>query len=163
MRLSLRSTSARTFLLWPLVLGGLQALARRRVRWGWTALLPWGYLQYRLAGRYRTRLGGGGPGLSNPPERIVVTGVYAVTRNPMYLGQQIFLAGLALALRSPAAVAVFAAHVGWFDARARRDELALEERFGADYTRYRDRVPRWLPGLPGSSPMVRPLPRSLLR
>lgn len=147
MRRSLGSTSTRTFVLWPLVLGGWQIVARRRVRRGWLALLPWGYLQYRLAGHYRTRLGGGGPGLSHPPERIVDTGIYALTRNPMYLGHQIFLAGLALALRSLAALAVFAVHVGWFDSRARRDELALAERFGQDYVAYRDRVPRWLPSL----------------
>lgn len=152
MRFSLGSTSTRTFLLWPAVLGLEQVYARRPVHRGWLALLPWGYLQYRLAGAYRTRLGGGGPGLSHPPERIVDSGIYAYTRNPMYLGHQLFLAGLALALRSPAALAVFVAHVPWYDARARHDEAALARRFGGRYVAYRARVPRWLPAGAGHRP-----------
>jgi protein-S-isoprenylcysteine O-methyltransferase Ste14 len=66
------------------------------VQWWALALLAWGYLQYRWVGTYRTRLGGGGPGVSVPPERIVVEGPYRWVRNPMYLGHPVFLAGLAL-------------------------------------------------------------------
>lgn len=142
--------------MWPTVVAVEQLLARRRVRPAWLPLLVWGYLQYRLAGDYRTRHGGGGPGMSNPPERVVRSGIYRHTRNPMYLGHQIFLAGLALATRSPLAVLIFVAHVPWFDARAREDEAALAGRFGAEYAAYRQTVPRWLP----RREMVRPSARS---
>ena len=73
-------------------------------------LLPWGYFQYHLVGRYRTRLGGGGPGLSNPPERIVEAGIYRWMRNPMYLGHIIFFVGLAPVTR-------IACRQAWFRAR----------------------------------------------
>lgn len=144
---SVRSTSTRTFVLYPLLLAVEQRLTRRPPDPRWLPLLAWGYLQYRLSGRYRTRLGGGGPGMSVPPERLVTTGVYARTRNPMYLGHQVFLAGLALVTRSPLAALLLAGHLPWYDARARHDEQAMARRFGAEYERYRRRVPRWLPRL----------------
>ena len=54
----------------------------------------WGYLQYRLCGKYRTTRGGGGPSPEVPAERLVSTGLYAYTRNPMYLGHLFGLSGL---------------------------------------------------------------------
>ena len=39
-------------------------------------LLAWGYLQYRWVGRFRTREGGGGPGIAVPPDRLVRVGPY---------------------------------------------------------------------------------------
>src|SRR5262245_33223707 len=63
-------------------------------------LMAWGYLQYRLVGRYRLPRAGGTAGMDRPPERIITQGPYRFTRNPMYLGHIIFLIGLALAFRS---------------------------------------------------------------
>jgi protein-S-isoprenylcysteine O-methyltransferase Ste14 len=63
----------------------------------------------------------------------------------MYLGHLIFLGALVLTTRSPVAAAALTALVPWFDDRAAHDERRLTERFGAEYTAYRDRVPRWLP------------------
>ena len=114
--------------------------------WG-LPLLAWGYLQYRLVGNYRSRLGGGGPGVSIPPDRIVEAGPYRWVRNPMYLGHLIFFAGLAVVLRSWIALAVLAFHVAWFDRRVRADERHLEALFGEPYRAYCARVKRWIPGL----------------
>jgi len=145
----LGSTSNRTFIVWPLLLaaaeGMLQGGLPRLHLWA-LPLLVWGYLQYRLVGEFRIREGGGGPGLANPPERLVVRGPYRYTRNPMYLGHLIFFAGLALALGSWLGAAVFAFHVVWFDRRARGDELHLAQLFGEPYRDYCARVKRWVPG-----------------
>lgn len=112
----------------------------------WSPLLVTGYLSYRLAGRYRLQRAGGPPGMSQGmPDRLITTGPYAATRNPMYLGHLVFLAGLAMVTRSPLAAVVAAAHVPWFSARVRRDESRLRERFGAPYDEYCARVPRWIP------------------
>jgi len=146
----LASTSNRTFIVWPLVLFGVEALLQRGVpvvHWWALPLLAWGYLQYRLVGTYRTREGGGGPGISIPPDRIVDEGPYRFVRNPMYLGHLIFLAGLALALGSWIAAAVLAFHAFWFDRRVREDEERLAQRFGEPYRDYCRRVKRWLPGI----------------
>ena len=88
-------------------------------------LMAWGYLQYRLIGHYRIRLGGGGPGMSTPPERLVTSGPYAWCRNPMYLGHIIFLVGLALTFQSGLAALIAAATIVWFTFRVRRDETRL--------------------------------------
>lgn len=142
------STSRRNFLLTPAVVAIVQLAQRRPVDLRWTPLLAVGYLLYDKAGDHRTARGGGGPGQSGPPpERIVETGPYAITRNPMYLGHLVFLLGLALATRSPVAAAALAVNVPWFDRHAQRDEERLTELFGETYTAYRERVPRWLPGL----------------
>ncbi len=146
----LKSTSNRTFIVWPLVLlvaeAALQQGAPRIEPWA-LPLLAWGYLQYRWVGTYRTRLGGGGPGLAVPPDRIVEAGPYRWVRNPMYLGHLIFFAGLALALESWLGAAVFAGHVVWFQARVREDERRLAGLFGDAYRDYCRRVKRWIPGV----------------
>jgi protein-S-isoprenylcysteine O-methyltransferase Ste14 len=146
----LGSTSNRTFIVWPLVLFGTEALVQRGMpelhMWA-LPLLAWGYLQYKLVGTYRTREGGGGPGISVPPERIVDEGPYRFVRNPMYLGHLLFLAGVALALGSWIAAAVVAFHAFWFDRRVREDEERLAALFGDAYRDYCRRVSRWIPGI----------------
>ena len=146
----LRSTSFRTFVLYPIVVVAWElALNNGRLRFEpWFApLLAWGYLQYKLVGMYRLRRGGGGPGMDTPPEHLVASGPYAYTRNPMYLGHVIFLAGLALTLQSVLAALIAVATAVWMDWRVRRDEKRLRERFGQAYIDYRQRVKRWLPGI----------------
>lgn len=143
----LKSTSRRTFLIYPVLIAALEWLLQDRLTfapWG-GALLIWGYLQFRLGGRYRTHHGGGGPGLDVPPERIVDTGIYAYIRNPMYLGHMIFMAGLAITFHSWAAVALLVFHLFWFDGRAREDEAHLETLFGDSYLAYKAHTKRWLP------------------
>ena len=145
-----KSTSNRTFIVYPLLVialesalqGGIPAV----VPWA-LPLLAWGYLQYRLVGNYRLRLGKGGPGVDVPPESIVERGPYRFVRNPMYLGHLLFMLGLALAFRSWPAAALFAFHVVWFERRVLADEARLEALFGAAYLDYKTRVKRWIPGV----------------
>jgi len=145
-----KSTSRRTFVVYPILVIILELLIRGGhlvfVPWG-VPLLPWGYLQFRLAGQYRTRRGGGGPGLDVPPERIVSTGIYAWTRNPMYLGHLIYIAGLAITFQSLPALLLLIGVLPWYRGRVRHDEERLEEMFGQEYLDYKSRVKRWLPGL----------------
>jgi protein-S-isoprenylcysteine O-methyltransferase Ste14 len=110
-------------------------------------LLAWGYLQYRLVGRYRLRLGGGGPGMAAAPERIVAQGPYRYTRNPMYLGHLIFMLGLALTFWSWFGLVLLALRAAWFQNRVLGDEARLAATFGADYEAYRAQVKRWVPGV----------------
>jgi protein-S-isoprenylcysteine O-methyltransferase Ste14 len=146
----LTRTPVQTFIVCPLVVIGFElALVGGRftiVPWG-APLLAWGYLQYRLIGRYRMRAAGGGPGIETPPDRIIAQGLYRYTRNPMYLGHLIFMAGLALTFWSWFALILFAARAAWFHVRVLRDEARLERLFGADYAAYRAHVKRWIPGV----------------
>ena len=146
----LKSTSNRTFVVWPLALFAVEAALQQGLPvlcWWGIPLLAWGYLQYRLVGNYRSQLGGGGPGISVPPERIVEAGPYRWVRNPMYLGHLIFFAGIALTLGSWIAAAVLAFHLFWFDRRVREDEKHLAQLFGEPYREYCRRVKRWIPGI----------------
>jgi protein-S-isoprenylcysteine O-methyltransferase Ste14 len=144
----LKSTSRRTFCVYPVAIIAIELTIRGGelpfVPWG-LPLLLWGYLQYHLGGNYRTLHGGGGPGIEVPPERIVDTGIYHYIRNPMYLGHMIFMVGLAITFRSWAAVALLVFHVFWFNARAKEDEVHLEQLFGDAYRSYVSRTKRWIP------------------
>jgi hypothetical protein len=146
----MQSTSNRTFATYPILVVGAELLWGHGdltfVPWG-LPLLPWGYLQYRLAGNYRTRRGGGGPGIDVPPERLVDSGAYAYTRNPMYLGHLIFMLGLAITFRSWFALALLIFHIFWFQRRVAEDEKRLQSSFGPPYTDYMARVKRWIPGV----------------
>lgn len=147
----LRSTSFRTFLLYPLLVAGWEWLLNEgrlpSIHPWYLPLLAWGYLQYWLIGTYRTRLGGGGPGMNTPPEHLVTTGPYAWCRNPMYLGHVVFLLGLTLTFQSLLGLLITVATAIWFHFRVQRDERRLSERFGQAYVDYSARVRRWIPRL----------------
>ena len=146
MRMSPSSTSTRTFVIWPLVVAAEQALSRRRAHAAGLPLLAAGYAAYKLAGAYRVPRAGGPPGMSQGmPDRLVEDGPYRYTRNPMYGGHLLFLAGLAVTTRSPVAAGLLGWHVKWFADRVAKDERRLQERFGEAYEKYRERTPRWSP------------------
>lgn len=145
-----KGTSSRTFVLYPLIVVAWELLLRQgalRVEPLFLPLMVWGYLQYRLCGQYRIKRGGGGPGMDTPPDRLVTTGPFAYMRNPMYLGQIIFLAGLALTLHSLFAALLTVAVAVWFHFRVLHDERRLITRFGEPYVAYLGKTKRWLPGL----------------
>jgi protein-S-isoprenylcysteine O-methyltransferase Ste14 len=91
--------------------------------------------------------GGGGPGPDVPGERLVSAGLYAYTRNPMYLGHIIFLTGLTLTLRSWFAALITVAVAIWLHVRVLADERNLSVALGPDYVAYMKTVKRWIPGL----------------
>jgi protein-S-isoprenylcysteine O-methyltransferase Ste14 len=76
---------------------------------------------------------------------LVTDGVYAITRNPMYVGMLLALIGFVL--WTGAAIAAFSIVAFYFLIDQR--QIAIEERallanFGDDYWGYAERVPRWL-------------------
>ena len=76
---------------------------------------------------------------------LVTTGIYRFTRNPMYLGMSLFLAGAALKFGSygaclPVPLFIWVIH---------RQFILNEEKFltgiyGEEFTRYRKKVRRWI-------------------
>jgi protein-S-isoprenylcysteine O-methyltransferase Ste14 len=139
-----RSTSKRNFVLVPLAILVGQPVRRTRLRPIGLVPMGTGFLLYRVCGRYRQGRAGGASGMSGPPpERLVTTGIYALTRNPMYTGHLLYLFGLALLTSSPSALVFAVANVPWFQARVRGDEQRLLDRFGEPYARYLAEVPRW--------------------
>jgi protein-S-isoprenylcysteine O-methyltransferase Ste14 len=103
-----------------------------------------GYSLYRFAGRYREEQHAGPPGFATPPDRLLTTGPYAQTRNPMYLGHLVFLVGLVITTRSPVAAACLVWQYVRLSDRVRIDEERLERRFGEQFRAYLTRAPRWV-------------------
>lgn len=156
LRAAWSSSPRRTFVVIPLAATGFEALRRRSpLRGGIVglALMAAGYALYRGTGAYRDARGGGGPGFTAEPHRFVMTGPYAVSRNPMYLGHLIFLTGLVALTRSPVALAGLFLQRQRLAERVTLDERRLADRFGHAYVEYVAQVPRWLPAL-RSSPYV---------
>jgi protein-S-isoprenylcysteine O-methyltransferase Ste14 len=143
-------TPVQSFLVCPVVVLAVEIALHGGhpvfVPWG-LPLMAWGYLQYRQVGNWRHPRAGGSRGIDVLPDRIISTGIYRYTRNPMYLGHLIFLTGLAVTLWSWFALILLAVRAVWFHCRVLGDERRLEAQFGADYTTYCRRVPRWIPGL----------------
>jgi protein-S-isoprenylcysteine O-methyltransferase Ste14 len=76
---------------------------------------------------------------------LVTSGVYAWTRNPMYLGLSVLLLGLAINLGTLTPLAFAPLFIPFIRyVQIRPEELALRARFGQDYDRYCQRVNRWL-------------------
>lgn len=76
--------------------------------------------------------------------RVVRTGVYRLSRNPMYLGLALLLAALAVWLSHPLpflAVPAFVLYMNRFQIEP--EERALLEKFGAEYAAYLKSVRRW--------------------
>jgi protein-S-isoprenylcysteine O-methyltransferase Ste14 len=146
----LSRTPIRTFLIYPLIVLTSELIVNKGALNFEPLFLPlmiWGFFQYRLCGIYRMKRGGGGPGVHAPPERLVSTGFYAYTRNPMYLGHIIFLAGLTLTLKSWIGAAITILVVIWFHRRVLSDEKKLVHQLGRPYIDYTNSVKRWIPGL----------------
>jgi len=143
-------TPVRTFIIYPIIAALWEFIIYGRALEFYPFYVPlmlWGYLQYHLCGRYRSQHGGGGPGLETPPDRLVATGPYAYTRNPMYLGHIIFLIGLTLTLKSWLAAMITAGVAIWFHRRVLSDEKELAQTLGQSYVEYSQSVKRWIPGL----------------
>ena len=84
--------------------------------------------------------------ISLSPQRTLITsGPYRFSRNPLYLGGNVFVfLGAAMLFGSPAAVLITIIHFPFIDLFVRREEKQLERDFGDDWLRYRSRVRRWL-------------------
>lgn len=99
--------------------------------------------------------GHGTPAPIDPPKHLVVRGMYAHVRNPMYVGfgSAIVSGWIAFGRFSWIAVLAAAAVVGFLVAFVRLyEEPTLRRKFGADYDEYCRNVPRWVPRLRGWKP-----------
>ena len=81
-----------------------------------------------------------------PPQKLVVRGIYRHVRNPMITGVFAILLGEAIVFGSIAVLSWFfcfvlvnAIYIPFVE------EPGLARRFGDDYLRYKQNVPRWIP------------------
>jgi protein-S-isoprenylcysteine O-methyltransferase Ste14 len=84
--------------------------------------------------------------ISLAPQRTLITsGPYRFSRNPLYLGGNVFIFfGAALLFGSPTALFMTAIHLPFMDLFIRREEKQLEKEFGEEWVRYKKQVRRWI-------------------
>jgi protein-S-isoprenylcysteine O-methyltransferase Ste14 len=82
-------------------------------------------------------------------QELAVTGPYACTRNPLYLGSALLAVGFIIAGHSWIAGVLVGAYFGiFYYAVMRNEEEDLRARFGAAFTEYTARVPLFFPRPP---------------
>ncbi len=80
-----------------------------------------------------------------PQKHLLTTGPYRFSRNPLYVGGNVFIfLGAALVLGSPSALIATALHLPLVDSFIRREERQLERDFGDEFREYKSRVRRWV-------------------
>ena len=82
------------------------------------------------------------PGASSS---VVSSGIYRISRNPMYLGFFLALAGWALYLSNAGAVLLLPAFLAYLTQyQIKPEERALLAKFGSEFAQYMARVRRWV-------------------
>lgn len=85
------------------------------------------------------------PTTPNASSSIVASGIYRVSRNPMYLGFLLMLCGWAVYLSNAFACLFLPAFVLYMNRfQIEPEERALEAKFGTHYSAYKQQVRRWL-------------------
>ncbi len=82
-----------------------------------------------------------------PGHTLVTGGIYGVIRHPSYLGLVVNSLGWGLAFRSGAGVLLTAAIIPPLLARIGAEEALLQDQFGDEYSTYRARTSRLIPGI----------------
>ncbi|WP_144206882.1 methyltransferase family protein [Shewanella donghaensis] len=76
---------------------------------------------------------------------LVNTGIYAISRNPMYVGFAFFLLSQSVYLASPMSVIGLVGFILYMNEfQIKPEEKHLAEIFGADFADYKHKVRRWL-------------------
>ena len=85
----------------------------------------------------------------NPPPKLITTGLYRYSRNPMLLGLFIFLLGLGLLLGSLSLIFIFTPTFILINVLYLKsiEEKEMEKKFGNQYLEYKKKVPMWFPRL----------------
>lgn len=122
--------------------------------WQWVSIVVGGgfillgitllYLTIQLFGK----IGKGTLAPWDPPEHLVVVGIYQYVRNPMITGVFAILLGEIILFNSIALLAWLAFFItAKLIYITQSEEPELIDRFGEDYVLYRQHVPSWIPHL----------------
>ncbi len=96
-------------------------------------------------------LRGAAAGHLHKHEQLAMSGPYAYTRNPLYLGSALLAAGFLVASRSWAVAAILAVYFAvFYPAVVRREEQELRSLYGSAFDGYAARVPLFWPRRTGS-------------
>jgi protein-S-isoprenylcysteine O-methyltransferase Ste14 len=119
---------------WNLVLGLLLVVPG-------ALAVTWTYVQF-----FRAR---GTPVPINPPQKLIITGLYVYSRNPMLIGIFLVFFGMGVLTGSISLTFIFSPLLVLFFyfQITKVEEKEMELKFGQDYLEYKKRVPRFFPRL----------------
>jgi protein-S-isoprenylcysteine O-methyltransferase Ste14 len=76
---------------------------------------------------------------------LITTGVFGISRNPMYLGMTLILIGIAILMGSLSPLIVIVFFTALMElVFVRTEEKMLEEHFGLAWTKYQSKVRKWI-------------------
>ena len=77
--------------------------------------------------------------------KIVQTGIYSKTRNPMYLGMVFVLIGWSIISKASFGILIIPMFIKYIETfQIKPEEEILSSQFGAEYDNYRSKVARWI-------------------
>ena len=79
-----------------------------------------------------------------PKGRLITSGAYRFVRHPIYFAVLAVCLGIAMATQSPLRLALAFALLAFFDLKARREEIWLQEQY-PEYAAYKMRVKKLIP------------------
>jgi protein-S-isoprenylcysteine O-methyltransferase Ste14 len=136
------STASAFFVRWRVRLGYPLAIV---VLW-FARPMPRSILSGALVGLIGLWLRAYAAGYLHKQEVLTVTGPYAYTRNPLYLGSAILALGVGIATRSWVSLSILSVYFALFYSIVmRREEKELHLRHGAAFEEYARAVPLFIP------------------
>ena len=112
---------------------------------GWPIFLI-GFILFAWTILLFARIGQGTQTPIVPTQRLVTTGPYAYSRNPMFLGAILMILGFGIILNSIAAIVLgLVIPIAYLIFIKLVEEKELEARFGQEYLEYKTRVPFIIP------------------
>jgi len=109
---------------------------------------PASILQGALVGVFGLWIRAYAAGYLHKQEVLTVTGPYAYTRNPLYLGSAVLALGAGIATRSWVAALMLIAYLAVFYSMVmRREANELRQRHGVSFAEYANAVPLFIPRL----------------
>jgi protein-S-isoprenylcysteine O-methyltransferase Ste14 len=104
-------------------------------------MISWTYIQF-----FKAR---GTPVPINPPQKLITTGLYAYSRNPMLMGIFVVFFGVGVLTGSISLTFIFSPLLVLFFyfQITKVEEKEMELKFGQAYLEYKQRVPRFFPGI----------------
>jgi protein-S-isoprenylcysteine O-methyltransferase Ste14 len=138
------SAASTFFVRWRVRLGYPLSIA---VLW-FARPTPWSILSGALIGLIGLLLRAYAAGYLHKQEVLTVTGPYAYTRNPLYLGSAILALGVGIATSSWVSLSMLCVYFALFYSIVmRREEKELHLRHGASFEKYARAVPLFIPRL----------------
>lgn len=102
------------------------------------ALFIYCFMLFRLSGK-------GTPVPTRPPQKLVANGLFAYSRNPIYISHFLILTGIGLFLGILTIIGYTIIYIICIDFYIKRfEEPELKRRFGDQYINYCKKTPRWI-------------------